>query len=260
MSEEGSGSDEFVRRLSDLKREGANVLVSGTVPRDVHAAVCRDFLGGAEESRRRLLVLADRDSTGVDALLAPDHDRTPERLRVVDYGGGTRSAAGGTTGTTGLDGGRFTGAGAPTAGFDDLDPREDGGIPPGAIRTVGSEDLPGLGAAVTEAIDGFETVAGADGLAPAELRMCVDSLGPLVAEHGRSTVFRFLHLLTERVRRAAGLGSYHLPAPPDDESVAMLASLFDATVELRVEDGQPRQRWDLGDVRSEWLPVEDGPE
>lgn len=257
MSGEASGSDEFSRRLSELKREGANVLVSGAVPEAVHAAVCRDFLGDAAESRRRLVVLADRDPVGVDALLAPGHDRTPERLRVVDYGGGTRSAA---AGTTGIHGGRPTATGGPTAGFGDSDTREDGGIPRDAMVTVEGGDLPGLGAAITGVIDDFETVAGSGGLAPAELRMCLDSLGPLVAEHGRSTVFRFLHLLTERVRRAAGLGVYHLPAPSDDESVAMLASLFDATVELRVEDGRPRQRWDLGDVRSEWLPVEDVPE
>ncbi|PSQ18443.1 hypothetical protein BRD00_05120 [Halobacteriales archaeon QS_8_69_26] len=249
MTDDGSGSDGFSDRLSDLQREGGNLLVAGAVPDEVHAAAARHLLGEAGERRRRILVFVDRDRSRADELLSPGHDRTPERLRVVDCGLASRSADGTAPGDP-ADGG---------PGAVDADRRGDGGIPSRSIATVEGGDLPAIGTTVTEAIDGFEAIAGSEGLDPTELRVCMDSLSPLITAHGRPAVFRFLHLLTERIRRVQGLGICHLPARRDAESAAMLSSLFDGVVELRVERDRPQQRWGFDGVRSEWIPVDECP-
>lgn len=248
MSDDGSGSGEFSERLSELQREGGNLLVVGAVPDEVHAAACRHLLGEGDERRRRILVLADRDRNHVDELLAPGHDRSPEQLRIVDCGIESRSVDG-TAADSGDSGGRAV----------DADHRGDGGIPSRSITTIEGGSLPEIGSTVTEAIDGFEAIAGSEGLEPTELRVCIDSLSPLITVNGQSAVFRFLHLLTERIRRAGGLGIFHLPARRDAESAAMLSSLFEAVVELRVEAGRPEQRWDFDGVRSEWVPLDEHP-
>lgn len=115
-------------------------------------------------------------------------------------------------------------------------------------------DLTSLGEAVGDAIAEADRAVG--GLAAAQFRLCVDSLGPLLEAHEERAVFRFLHAVTNDVRAVDGMGHYHLPLAPDAETVRTLAPLFDAVVELRVED-EPQQRWRLVDeeVETEWLPL-----
>jgi len=115
-------------------------------------------------------------------------------------------------------------------------------------------DLASLGEAVNDAI--YDADRAVDGLAPAQFRLCVDSLGPLLEAHDERAVFRFLHAVTDDVRAVDGMGHYHLSVPPGAETAQTLEPLFDAVVELRHDDG-PLQRWRLVDenLETEWLPL-----
>ncbi|MFC7229618.1 hypothetical protein N0B31_19625 [Salinirubellus salinus] len=109
-----------------------------------------------------------------------------------------------------------------------------------------------LGEATAAAVDR----AAAD-TAPGELRVCIDSLGPLVEATSERSVFRFCHQLNATVRAAEGLGHVHLPVAREAERAAILGALFDVTVELDLFGGKPRQRWFLHEagIVSDWLPI-----
>lgn len=153
---------------------------------------------------------------------ADPHACGPES-RVLEYAAGTRSAAAAATTTDGPD-------------LAD------------AFRTVGD-----LVDALEVAID--EAAAEVDD--HTRLRVCVDSLLPLISDTDREQVFRVLHPLCAQLRSAGGMGHCHLPVPGDAEVVRLYRPLFDAVIELRIHDGVMQQRWDLveRDVESEWMDV-----
>jgi hypothetical protein len=74
--------------------------------------------------------------------------------------------------------------------------------------------------------------------------VCLDSLAAVVASHGDTEVFGFLHILTERLRRADAAALFHLPVAPEDHLAGMFGSLFDHTVPVRIHDGDTQVRWD----------------
>ncbi len=94
-------------------------------------------------------------------------------------------------------------------------------------------------------------------LGPSQLRLCVDSLEPLLADHPTAHVFRLLHAVTARVRRESGVGHYHLPLEREHEDVALLEPLFDAILEVRTRNGNVEQRWHLQEeaTTSSWLSL-----
>lgn len=125
--------------------------------------------------------------------------------------------------------------------------------------TDGAESGPApLGTLGIEIVDAIDTFQGdADGLEPSQVRVCVDSLVPLLEEHTAEKVFRLLHMTTSRVDNVQGMGHYHLPLERDHEAVHLLEPLFDAVVEIRARDGASEQRWELRDrgTSTDWLPV-----
>lgn len=202
-----------------VRDDGGTVLVVGNLPSGVHQATYRHLIGDVDAGTRQLLVLSGRDPGSVDRYLPSGSRRDPEHLRVVEHDVSTRSAA--------ADGGQSNGS----TGIDDV------------VRTeVPGDDLAGLGATISEQVDAFEAIAG--GLDPGDLRVCVDSLAAVVARHGDTDVFGFLHILTERLRRADAAAVFHLPVAADDRLVGMLGSLFDETTEVRIHDGGTQVRWD----------------
>jgi hypothetical protein len=216
------------RPLGTVRDSGGNVLVVGNVPGGVHQATYRQLLGEADADTRQLLVLSGRDPGSVERYLPTGGRRDPEHLRIVEHDVPTRSAA--------ADGGQSNG----TTGVDD------------AVRTtVAGDDLAGLGATVSEQVDAFEAITG--GLDPGDLRVGFDSLAAVVARHGDTDVFGFLHILTERLRRADAAAVFHLPVAADDRLVGMFGSLFDETVEVRIHDGATQVRWD-----GEWHALDSG--
>ncbi len=113
-----------------------------------------------------------------------------------------------------------------------------------------------LGVAVSTVIDEFDREA--DGLEPAELRLAFDALPALLAEYDIERVFRFVHVLTNHIKRARGMGHFWLPKDRSSETVRTLAPLFDAVIELRIEGDTLKQRWHFRDLdmSSEWLPID----
>jgi hypothetical protein len=229
MSGEEDGSAGNAAPAGSVRSEGGNVLVVGDAPAGVHRTACRELHGGTDGDDRHLLVLSGRDAAHAGQYLPEESPRDREHLRVVDHDVSTRSAA--------ADGGHSNG----TKGLEE-----------GVVSQVSGDDLAGLGATTSEQVDAFEAITG--GLDPGELRACLDSLGALVAEHGDTEVFGFLHILTERLRRADAAAYFHLPVAPDDRLAGMFESMFDYTVAVRLADGAVQVRWDDG----EWRPVDAG--
>lgn len=224
-----SGADDrasqFVRTLGRLKRTGCNLLLVGHVSDAVLAEASQKLLGDARWCRFRLFVLTDADRVEVaDRLPAADRRVHARRARVLACGQTARSATNGNSAVTTLRG-------------------IDSGV-----------ELPRLSAAIDEEIEAIE--AASDGLEPAQLRVCFDSLGPLLAEHGTDAVSSFLDEVTQTVLAASGMAHYVLPHERDHELVAELAPHFDAIIEYRVVDGgQERWRFPDTDFTTQWLPL-----
>lgn len=214
----------LVQELDALKGRGSNLLVVGSRMPAAHEAACRQFLGeAAMEARRRLFVLADPCTPATERLSGGE----PERSAVIRYDAASRSAA--------------ASAAVPN----------DTAVPERRVEgTLGA-----LGLAVSEEIAEFEVESG--GLSPAELRLCFDSLTPLISEHDPETAFRFLHLLTHRVRTVDGMAHYHLTAERSNRTVALIEPLFDAVIELCLRDDELYQRWYLRDsgLTTGWLQL-----
>ena len=233
----GSDDEQFTEKLSQLKRQGASVLVAGSVRAEQRRDVCQRLLGEATvQPRRRVLV--STTGTGHDTShLVDDETTTAETLTRVSYATHSRSAAASDTG--------------PQPHSADS-----------AATTVSTEESPittatlaDLGIAISSAIEEFEDEA--SGLAPGELRVGIDSLVPLLEEYGAERVFKFVHLTNGRTRDADGMIHYHLPMDRDSDVVSVLTPLFDVVVELRDQNGTFQERWTIndGDHSSGWLSI-----
>lgn len=212
----------FAQALSALKRRGSNLLVVGGTMEGAHTDACDRLLGEDEDPPRRRVFVHTDGTTGCDPAT---HAAAGDRTRVVTQRTETRSVA----------------AGRPSA---------DGA----ATRQVPESDLGELTDAIADAVVDLEP---ADGYDPAQLRVCFDSLLPLLAGHDEEAVFRALSMVTARVRQADGMAHYHLPVGVDQETVSLVEPLFDAVIDLRVRGGTPEHNWELveRDVTSGWLPL-----
>jgi hypothetical protein len=224
--ETGTGTTEtatFTQALASLKRRGSNLLVAGAASGATHADACSRLLGDRRADRTRVFVATDSHCA------TAERDAQTSGDWLVEYAAPTRGA---------------TAATSPTA---------DGPTLPGRATEVSVDDLPSLERAVDDAI----AAAGRDSLAPAELRLCFDSLAPLVDEHDEQTVVRFLHGLTSEIRSVRGMGHYHLPAALDSRVVRTLRPLFDGVVEIRTQGERAQQRWHLNeaDISTDWLDL-----
>ncbi|SEV95560.1 DUF7504 family protein [Natrinema salifodinae] len=226
MEDEGGRSApvraSVTRALGTLKREGCNVLLVGSEATSAHETVCRQFLGAsAAEAPFRLFVRAVGQRETDQASCGPVDESETDRVQTIECASAT------------------------------LDPT--------TASAIGA-----LGIEIVEAIDAFaDSAAGGNsdgGLEPASLRVCVDSLGPLLEAYDAEAVFRLLHVTTTRVDQADGIGHYHLPIAPDHDAVSLLEPLFDAVVTVRTRDGADEQRWSLqeADAPTDWLAVSAG--
>lgn len=137
----------------------------------------------------------------------------PGRTAVVTTGGPTRGAAASPGGRTAT----------PVAG----DLRTTSVSDPG--------DLTGLGIKISQCLSSWEG-------REAEIALCFDSLTTLLQFADLQRVFRFVHLLTNRVASADARGHFHMdPNAHDDQAVATIRSLFDRVLELDA-DGTWRVR------------------
>ncbi|WP_276301850.1 DUF7504 family protein [Halorussus lipolyticus] len=211
----GGSNARFSKWLANLKQVGSNILVTGEVPDSVSAQASRNFFGCADR-RFRVLGLTDQSITSAEARLPDETSSDDPTTWIIDQRQGERSVPATASGVT-----------------DELNPLQ-------------TDDARQLREEVQTAISFYDEQA--DGLDPAELRVGVDSLSPLVQQDLNATE-RALQTLGETVRGVQGMAHYHLRVPADSEIVEDLMHLFDARVELRKRPRRdPEQRWYAPDI------------
>jgi hypothetical protein len=94
-------------------------------------------------------------------------------------------------------------------------------------------DLTGIGIELSELLSQMEAAGDED----EQIAVCYDSVTTLLQYADLQRVFRFLHVVTGRIKSVDGVGHFHLdPGAHDDQTLATLKGLFDAVVEVD-EDG-----------------------
>lgn len=94
-------------------------------------------------------------------------------------------------------------------------------------------DLTGIGIELSELLSSMATAAGDD----EAVAVCFNNLTSLLQYADLQRVFRFLHVVTGRVKTIGGVGHYHIdPDAHDKQTMATLKGLFDAVIEVG-EDG-----------------------
>lgn len=194
------------------------------------------MLGDDDVDRCRAVATTDADEESVQSRLPSTTDATGSKTRLVACSRSVRSVA-----SKSAD--QCVGQSSP-------EPT----LPDGPeIQPVGNRSE--LQAELLDAIETFDERA--DGLRPAQLRVGVDSLGPIL-DHGEESGVR--ELVTEvgdSVREHNGMAHFVLTESYDSERVQRLADAFDAVVELRVTEDGGEERWHLPDrdVTMPWVPL-----
>ncbi len=106
--------------------------------------------------------------------------------------------------------------------------------PSWAVKTVENpSDLTGIGIELSELLSTMAKAADDD----EEIAFCFDSVTSLLQYADLQRAFRFLHVVTGRVKTVDGTGYYRLdPDAHDRQTLATLKGLFDAVVEVDEDD------------------------
>jgi len=73
---------------------------------------------------------------------------------------------------------------------------------------------------------------------PPPIRLCVHSVSTLLMYAQLDVTYRFLHVITNRVKKLEGIGIYTLNSESFDErTVSTIKQLMNTVIEVRVEDG-----------------------
>jgi hypothetical protein len=109
----------------------------------------------------------------------------------------------------------------------------DPGDPNWTARAVENPaDLTGVGIELSELLSGMNNAAGDE-----TITLCFNNLTTLLQYADLQRTFRFLHVVTGRVKTVGGVGHYHIdPDAHDQQTLATLTGLFDAVLEAE-EDG-----------------------
>jgi len=226
--------DTLAEQLSTLKAEGANLLVlSG----GYEGQSCHGLLGDDRQDRRRLYVTTESSVEKLNALSR--ERRQPDRFAHVHVAAGeTRSAAARSAGGPG----------------DDWTPATVSPTKEETYSQVGDPtELTTLSRHVHEHLVRFES----DRPNPGEIRLCFDSLDPVVDAVEKERLEAFLRDLTTRVTLARGLAHYHLSVTAAKQVPDTIAPIFDGVIERRQTPEGPRQRWTLREsgVQTDWIPI-----
>ena len=222
----------FVSKLQQLKENGSSLLVVGNVPDKAAKQACHWMLGDdSVTERRRLFVSTDPDLPSISERLSTSPDRLdPETTKLITWTTNLRSTS------------TVAPAQPPQPPYDSIEPVQ-----------VESGKLTELGITISREIKSFQELA--DELSPSELRICFDSLTALAEEYDQKKLFQFLHILVDRIRSVQAMAHFHFPVDYESTQVKQIAPVFDAIIELRMIDGEPKQRWHLRDegISSGWI-------
>lgn len=251
----------FQSVLRRFKREGSTLLVVGDAPREVFTRASASMLGDPDARRWRVVVSTDATPESVsDRLSAASAGSRPpaETTAVLDY---APSAVRSSVTETAVRSEATETAVRSSA----TDPSE-ATVASETDATVADADLDGLRSALVAAVREFRDRS----FRPAEVRVAVDSLAPLLDDHGVAAVRRFLRTVRECVYDCDAMAHYVLPEPYDGDRCQRLAGEFDAVVELRAPAGTDgsasdaaagsrpaEERWHLpaSGVTMPWVPV-----
>jgi len=228
LNEQADGGERtgaFTEALADLKRRGSLILVAGSSQRGLDAA-CERLLGSsAGPPRQRLYVVGDRAESHHRPLSAPAAGAG--RAHSIQYHSesGTRSAT-----ATSVNG--------------------------GSEYPVPTEHVEGDLGELQTAIESATDLLASSGLEAAELRICLDSIDVLLADHDSEAVFSLVHSLSGLVAETRGMCHVHFPAALENDAVQELAPLFDAILEVR-DRATLQQRWHVRepDLKTDWLEL-----
>lgn len=218
LSFRGETSASFGDVLASLKRRGCNLLVTGEVADNVAARATRKLFGTPAEPRERVLALADASVEEPVTYLPGNLYPHHDGVELVDFRDVGRAVANGEC----VDG--------------------------GAGRSLAE-----LGDDVCDAVER----RGSD-LDPAQLRVGLVSLRPLVERYDESAVDTLAERVTDSVGGVSGMAHYHVGTADDAAVVDELAPHFDARIELRQLDGMiPEQRWHVHEYDAEtgWVTL-----
>ncbi|WP_433626387.1 DUF7504 family protein [Halomicrococcus sp. NG-SE-24] len=219
----GDGTVTVQPGLARIKERGGNLLVVGAVPDTVFDAASTLLLGETACGRTRVFALHDRGvSTASNRLSMADS--SGEDAHVINYHTGARSAA-------------------------DADSRP---VDPTVEPVTGDAD--DLRETVVDTIERLDDEREFD---PAELRLCFDSLRPVVEDNAEDEIDAFLGPICRAVEDVSGMAHYVLPVEYGSRPVRAIASKFDAVVELRARDAGAQQRWHLRTTgyTTEWFDL-----
>lgn len=221
---------EFCDALAAYKQTGNATLVVGRLPPAVRTALARRHFGAPDERRLRLLALTNGEAA-VDSYLPSDladADRSV-RTTVRTHDPPARSDA---------ESMRPPSAASPTLG--------------------GGSDLPAFGRRLDDAVEALHRDADRP-FSPAQLRVSLDNLEPLLGVYGLDSVETFVGALTETVRDYRGMGQLFLPYPRSHPVVRALEPHFEIVLTtFRRSDDAYYQRWDLREYDvQEVLPLDE---
>lgn len=118
------------------------------------------------------------------------------------------------------------------------------------VEAVGSPgDLTGIAIGLTKAIDALDPD-------PGEFRVAVDSVSSLLVHAGFDRVYRFMHMVVNRIGSRGGTGISILAANTDTSEVSQFEGLIDGVVDVRKSDGRGEYRIRATTGTSEWHPIE----
>ena len=204
----------FREFLERLRQHGSDLLVTGEVPQRVTNRASRTLFGDNIHDRKRVLALTDAGISTADEHFPADVSPDDPSVWLIDRGNSRRALpqAAASIGET---------------------------LPP----LDGKNGLHELREEIVTAIGYYDDVA--DGVSPAELRVCVDSSNYLVDQHEPSPAQALSPFHLCHHQRSARNGALSpLRAGRRRHSRGTVAPLFDARIELRQRNGDhPDHRW-----------------
>ncbi|RDZ63975.1 hypothetical protein C5B90_12775 [Haloferax sp. Atlit-12N] len=193
--------DEKAEAVFDLVSEQSNILIVGPAETAAEYSLCTQLMTG--------------DSGAANQLLVSVETTPEEQLNILN-----NYRVGSVENQTLISVQSYDASG-----------RIDAADLPITIRTVTkATDLRRIGLLITKSLNEW-------GESSVQSTLCVHSLSDLIAAvNNNQRVFRFLHILTNRISSAGARAHYHVdPARHDDQTLRTFKSLFDAAIEFEAD-------------------------
>lgn len=216
------GQRRFRKSLLQLKEEGCRILVTGDVGTSIRARRSRQLFGEAE-NRHRILASTNLGENEIVEHLPGEHplQSDAEVIRLNDI----RSMSVAETYSTSS----HLGASNEFAAFQ------------------------------WRIIDAIARHRVDHAPAPAELRVGVTTLAPLIDEYSTETIREFVHLIGKETVESRGMAHFSLGLDARRPIASSLLPLMDIHVQLRRQgNDSPEHRWTLlnHNLHTQWLPLQ----